>query len=86
MAAVLAFEERLKESEIQGWETEPGFPLNWLLDMARQTLHSSFSSSSEAPSREGINLKGSRMRSEPFCDAKFSSSCFSILHAGILRH
>lgn len=86
MAAVSAFEESLEESEIQGWETEPGFPLNWLLDMARQTLHSSYSSSSEAPSQEGINLKGSRMRFEPFCDVEFSSPCFSILHAGILRH
>lgn len=68
MAAVSAFEESLEESEIQGWETEPGFPLNWLLGMARQTLHSSYSSSSEAPSQEGINLKSSRMRFEPFCD------------------
>lgn len=57
MAAVSAFEERLEESEIQGWGTEPEFPLNCLLDMARQTLHSSLSSSSEAPSRERINLK-----------------------------
>lgn len=58
MEAVPEYEESMEESEIQRWEAEPGFHLNWLLGMVRETTHPS-SNSSEAPLEEGIYLKNS---------------------------